>query len=159
MAAPSLSGRGSPLACLWRPNGRAVAFRTRVPPGNACREARHFQTAGSPRDGDNRTVMDHDPFRLDRSRASVRFAVRLVPRAGLDRVDGVSAEGTLKVRVAAPAIDGLANAALLRVLAHDLNVPRTSVRIIAGATGRQKLILVDGVSPEGVSHRWPGIKV
>ena len=37
-----------------------------------------------------------------------RFGVRLTPRGGLDRVDGV-ADGTLRARVAAPAVDGAAN--------------------------------------------------
>jgi uncharacterized protein YggU (UPF0235/DUF167 family) len=102
--------------------------------------------------------MDSDRRRLDRSRPSVRFAVRLLSRAGSDRVDGVSDDGTLQARVAAPATGGAANAALLRLLADELDVPRTSVRLVAGATWRQKLIVVDGCSPEVVSRRWPGIK-
>jgi hypothetical protein len=103
--------------------------------------------------------MDSNRLRPDPSRASARFAVRLMPRGGSDRVDGVSDEGTLLVRVAAPAVAGAANAALLRLLADELDLPRTSVRLVAGAVGRQKLIVVDGFSPEGVSRRWPGIKV
>ena len=74
-------------------------------------------------------------------------------------MDGVSDDGTLQARVSAPAAGGAANAALLRLLADELDVARTSVRLVAGATGRQKLILVEGFSPEGVSRRWPGIKV
>ena len=84
--------------------------------------------------------------------------MRLLPRAGSDSVDGVSNDGTLQVRVSAPASGGAANAALLRLLADELDVPRTSVRLVAGATWRQKLIVVDGCSPEAVSRRWPGIK-
>ncbi len=95
----------------------------------------------------------------DRSPASVRFAVRLTPRAGADRVDGVSDEGVLQVRVVAPAVDGAANAALVRLLADELDVARTSVQMVAGATGRRKLIVVDGVSPEEAAARWPGVKV
>jgi uncharacterized protein YggU (UPF0235/DUF167 family) len=95
----------------------------------------------------------------DRSPASVRFAVRLTPRAGVDRVDGVSDEGVLQVRVAAPAVNGAANAALVRLLADELDVARTSVQMVAGATGRHKLIVVDGVSPEEAAARWPGVKV
>ena len=95
----------------------------------------------------------------DRSPASVRFAVRLTPRGGADRVDGVSDEGVLQVRVAAPAVEGAANAALVRLLADELDVARTSVQMVAGATGRHKLIVVDGVSPEEAEARWPGVKV
>jgi uncharacterized protein YggU (UPF0235/DUF167 family) len=102
--------------------------------------------------------MDSDRW-IDRSRASTRFAVRLMPRGGADRVDGVSEEGVLQARVAAPAVGGAANAALLRLLADELDVSRSSVRLVAGATGRHKLIMVDGLSPQAVATRWPGIKV
>lgn len=95
----------------------------------------------------------------DRLPASVRFAVRLTPRSGADRVDGVSDDGVLQVRVTAPAVDGAANAALLRLLADELDVARTSIQMVAGATGRRKLIVVDGVSPDEAEARWPGVKV
>ena len=42
---------------------------------------------------------------------------------------------------------------MLRIVSH------TSVRLVAGATGRQKLIVVDGLLPQDVARRWPGIKV
>jgi uncharacterized protein YggU (UPF0235/DUF167 family) len=96
---------------------------------------------------------------LDRSHTFARFAVRLMPRGGADRIDGVSEEGVLQARVAAPAVGGAANAALVRMLANELDISKTSVRLVAGATGRQKLIVVDGVSPQTVATRWPGIKV
>lgn len=82
-----------------------------------------------------------------------------MPRGGQDRIDGVSEEGVLQVRVAAPAVGGAANAALVRLLADELDAPRSAVRLVAGATGRQKLIAVDGISPQAVAQRWPGIKV
>lgn len=103
--------------------------------------------------------MAHDRWSPDRSRNSARFAVRLTPRGGLDRVDGVSDEGVLLTRVAAPAVGGAANASLVRLLADELDLPRSNVRLVAGATGRRKLIVVDDVSPERVAERWPGIKV
>ncbi len=108
--------------------------------------------------GDNRTVRPgfHHP---DRSPFSVRFAVRLTPRGGADRVDGVSDDGVLQARVSAPAVGGTANAALIRLLADELDVARGSVQMVAGATGRHKLVVVDGISPQDVELRWPGVKV
>ncbi len=114
---------------------------------------------GDVRQGSHNLGMDSSHRPLDRQHASARFAVRLMPRGGADRVDGVSDEGVLQARVSAPAVGGAANAALVRLLAEELNVSRTSVRLVAGATGRQKLIVVDGLSPQGVADRWPGIKV
>ena len=88
----------------------------------------------------------------------VRFAVRVTPRAGVDRVDTV-VEGALRLRVAAAPADGEANAAVCRVLATELGVGRGSVRLVAGATGRRKLVEVDGVDPAALRARWPGLAV
>lgn len=92
------------------------------------------------------------------SSSDVRFAVRLAPRSSSNRVDGVL-DGVLKVRVTAPAVEGAANTALVYLLAEELGVARRDVRIVAGATSRQKLVVVDGVDPEAIVARWPGLRV
>jgi uncharacterized protein len=89
--------------------------------------------------------------------ASVRFSVRLTPRGGADRVDGV-VDGVLRARVAAPAVDGAANQALLRLLADVLDVSRRDVRLVSGTTARTKVIAVDGVAAERLLERWPGLR-
>ena len=90
--------------------------------------------------------------------SDVRFAVRLTPRSAVERVVDV-VDGILRVRVMAPAVEGAANTALIRLLADELGVARRDVRIVAGATSRQKLVVVDGVGPEAVVARWPGLRV
>ena len=92
------------------------------------------------------------------SHPGVRFAVRLIPRGGLDRIEGV-VDGELRAKVAAPAVDGAANHAILRLIAAELDVPRTTVRLAAGATGRRKLVAVDDIDPAEVQARWPGMEV
>ena len=89
---------------------------------------------------------------------AVRFAVRLTPRGGSDRVEGVT-DGVLTVRVSAPPVEGAANQALLRLIAAELDVPRRDVRLVAGAGGRSKLVVVDGVDRELVLRRWPGLRL
>jgi len=88
----------------------------------------------------------------------VRFAVHLTPRGGRDRVEGVN-DGLLAVRVAAAPVDGAANQSLLRMLADELGLPRRSIRLVAGETARRKVVEVDGVSPEVLRARWPGLAV
>ena len=88
----------------------------------------------------------------------MRFAVRLTPRSAAERVEGV-VDGALKVRVMAPAVEGAANTALIRVVADELGIARSDVRIVAGATSRRKLVVVDGISADAVVARWPGLKV
>ncbi len=88
---------------------------------------------------------------------AVRIPVRLTPRGGSDRVDGV-ADGALRVRVAAPPVDGAANRSLLRLLAEELGVPRGAVRLVAGETSRVKVVEVGGVEPAAIAARWPGLR-
>ncbi len=88
----------------------------------------------------------------------VRFAVRLSPRATVTRVDDV-VDGALRVRVASPAVEGAANLALIRLLADELGLAVRDVRIVAGARGRQKLVMTEGVTPEALVARWPGLRV
>ncbi len=65
----------------------------------------------------------------------------------------------LRIRVAAPAVEGAANTALVRLLADELGLAIRDVRIVAGAKSRQKLVMVDGLSPDAVVARWPGLRV
>ena len=90
--------------------------------------------------------------------SNVRFAVRLTPRSAVERVEDV-VDGVLKVRVMAPAVEGAANSALIRLLADAVGVSRRDVRIVAGATSRQKLVVIEGVEPEAIVARWPGLRV
>jgi uncharacterized protein YggU (UPF0235/DUF167 family) len=87
---------------------------------------------------------------------TARFAVRLTPRGGSDRVDGVGEDGALRVRVAAPPVDGAANEALCRLLARELGVARGAVRVVAGDAGRRKVLEVDADAGT-LAARWPGL--
>jgi hypothetical protein len=79
----------------------------------------------------------------------VRFDVRVQPRASRSEVTGEQ-EGALRVRLAAPPVNGAANEALVELLAKLLHVAKRDVRIVTGATSRRKLVEVDGVTAEQV---------
>ena len=53
-----------------------------------------------------------------------------------------------KLHVAAPPVDGKANAAIIRFLAKLASVPAASVRIIAGLSASAKIVEIDGVTSE-----------
>ena len=93
----------------------------------------------------------------DAGRGGARIPVRLTPRGGADRVDGV-VDGVLRVRVSAPPVDGAANRALVRLLAAELGIPKRDVRLVAGDTARTKQVAIDGVTPDTVVARWPGLR-
>lgn len=93
---------------------------------------------------------------MSRGDAEIRFGVRLTARGGADRVEGVE-EGWLRCRVSAPAVDGAANEALLRLLAGELGLPRSGIRIESGAKARRKIVCVDAVVRPRLAARWPGL--
>jgi uncharacterized protein (TIGR00251 family) len=81
----------------------------------------------------------------------LELTVRLTPRGGADRIEGVGeAEGRpcLRVRVAAAPVEGAANAALIALLARTFGLPRTAVRFVAGENARLKRLHLRGAAPE-----------
>jgi uncharacterized protein len=71
--------------------------------------------------------------------------VRVQPRSSKDALAG-EREGALVVRLKAPPVDGAANEALARFLGKALDVAPSAVRVVAGTSGRNKLVAVSGIS-------------
>ena len=80
------------------------------------------------------------------------LAVWVSPGAPHSEVVGV-ADGRLRVKLAAPAHEGKANAELVRLVAETLGVPRRQVAVATGATGRRKLLRVQGVTLDEARRR------
>ncbi len=78
--------------------------------------------------------------------------VRVTPRASREGVGG-EREGALVLRVSAPPVEGAANAAVARLLADTLGVPASAVDVVRGASGRDKLLRVRGLSSAAVRER------
>lgn len=72
------------------------------------------------------------------------FNVKVVPRASRSELVGEQ-DGALRVRIAAPPVDGAANDELLRLLAKKLEVKPSSVTIISGHGARMKKIGIKGI--------------
>lgn len=70
-----------------------------------------------------------------------------MPRARRTAVAGRHGDA-IRIRLAAPPVDGAANTELVRFLAERLRVPRSAVAIRSGATGRRKTVSVTGVTTE-----------
>mgnify|MGYP000038169336 FL=1 len=76
--------------------------------------------------------------------AELTIMVRVIPRSSKSEVVGI-VDGNLKVRVAAPPVDGAANAELIKVLSRHFDVARREITIISGETSRIKKVLVGGL--------------
>jgi uncharacterized protein (TIGR00251 family) len=79
----------------------------------------------------------------------IAILVAASPRASRTEVAGVAA-GRLRIRLAAPPVEGAANEELVRFLARALGVPRSAVAVTAGAAGRRKTVLVRGIAAAAV---------
>ena len=85
----------------------------------------------------------------DRERGTVTFTVRVQPRASRDEIVG-AVEGTLKVRLLAPAVENRANEALVEFLASLLKTSKSAVRIRSGEQSRVKRVEIFGVTAQQV---------
>ena len=83
---------------------------------------------------------------------TARLRVHVQPRAKRSEVAGRHGDA-VKVRLAAPPVDGAANEALVRFLAEALDLPRRAVRIVSGLSARQKVVEVDGLSAADLERR------
>jgi uncharacterized protein (TIGR00251 family) len=81
----------------------------------------------------------------------VRIRVRVQPRASRTETAGVH-DGVLRIRVAAPPVEGEANEALVRFLAKRLRVATSRITLASGAWGRTKVVEVEGVAVDDVAR-------
>lgn len=75
---------------------------------------------------------------------SIVFKVQVVPRASRSEIVGEH-NGALRIRIAAPPVDGAANEELVKLLARALRVPRSAVEITAGHSAKLKTVRVAGL--------------
>ena len=69
--------------------------------------------------------------------------IRLKPGAKNDAIDAAP-DGVIAMRVTSPPVEGKANAHALKLIAEKLRIPKSSCRIIRGATARTKVIAIEG---------------
>jgi len=81
----------------------------------------------------------------------MRISVRVIPRSSRNVLEWD--EGSIRARLTAPPVDGAANAALIELLSKQLALPRRNIEIVRGATSRQKIIEIVGLTLEEVEKR------
>ena len=74
------------------------------------------------------------------------LTVRAAPRASKSAIAGLHGDA-IRIQLAAPPVDGEANAELVRLLSKLLGVSKSSVRIISGTQGKDKKVFCLGVAP------------
>lgn len=92
-------------------------------------------------------------FHLHDGKRGSALAVRVTPRASDNKIAEVLNDGTVKIHIAAPPVDDKANQELIRFLSDILGVPKSRIEIVAGLTGRDKLISVLDMDADTVHKR------
>ena len=82
---------------------------------------------------------------------TARLIVHVQPRAGRSEIAGRYGDA-VKIRLAAPPVDGAANEELVRFIAELLRVPQSAVTITAGLTSRRKTLKIAGITPEALNE-------
>ena len=81
--------------------------------------------------------------RYDPASQRISLALHVQPNARKNEIVGLHGDA-LKVKIAAPAADNKANAALIAFLSETLDVPKSAVTLRHGATGRRKVVEITG---------------
>lgn len=92
-------------------------------------------------------------FRLHDGKTGAAIAVRITPRSSRNEISEILDDGTVKIRLTAPPVEGKANTALLEFLASVLSVKVNQLEIVAGQTGKDKLITVTEIDSVTVQKR------
>lgn len=92
-------------------------------------------------------------FKLHDGKHGAAIAIRVVTRAKKNEIAEIMGDGTLKVRVTAPPVEGKANKAVIDLIAEVLDVPASSVEIVAGARSREKLISIIDLGAVAVQQK------
>jgi uncharacterized protein len=91
-------------------------------------------------------AMAYDPV------MSTRIEMTVQPRASKTELAGMH-DGRIKIRLAAPPVDGAANAELVSFVAAQLGVAKSKVRVVAGEASRRKVLEVDGLDEQTVEAK------
>lgn len=73
------------------------------------------------------------------------FTIQVVPRAGQNRIVGF-VDGALKIKIAAPPVEGAANEACIEFFSRLFRISKSSVSLLAGEHHKKKVVFLRGVS-------------
>jgi uncharacterized protein (TIGR00251 family) len=92
-------------------------------------------------------------YHLHDGKSGSALAVRITPRASRNEIHEILDDGTVKIRITAAPVEGQANQALIDFLSSVLGVPKTKLEIVAGQSGRDKIVAVENMSAKEVQQK------
>ncbi len=92
-------------------------------------------------------------FHLHNGKMGAAITVRVVPRSSRNQIMEIQEDGTIKIRLKAAPVEGQANKALIDFLSDVLDVPKSNIEIVAGMSGRDKLITILDLDSDAVQKK------
>ena len=84
---------------------------------------------------------------LRESKKGITFDIQVIPNASRAEIADVQ-EGAFKVKVTAPPVEGAANEACIKLLANELGLKKSQIKISSGAKSRKKTVMIKDISKE-----------
>ncbi len=69
--------------------------------------------------------------------------IKVVPHSSKNEIVGPMADGTIKIKLKAPPVDGQANQELIKFLSEEYKTPKSQIEIIKGLTGKNKTVKIN----------------
>jgi uncharacterized protein len=95
-------------------------------------------------------------YRLHDGKTGAAMAVRITPRAAHNEIVEIQSDGTVRIHLTVAPVDGEANVELVAFLSEILGVPKSRIDIVAGTSGRDKLVSVLDMDSDGMHKRIVG---
>ena len=100
--------------------------------------------------------MSNRNYHLHDGKSGAALAVRVTPRSSRNEIVEIQSDGTVKIHLTAAPVDGKANEDLVVFLSDVLGVPKSRIEIVAGASGRDKLVSVLDMDADEMHKRIVG---
>jgi uncharacterized protein (TIGR00251 family) len=92
-------------------------------------------------------------YHLHNGQKGSALAIRVTPRASHNEIVEILSDGTVKIRLTAPPVEGKANQALIEFLSDVLDIPTSRIEIVAGENGRDKLVSIMDMDAVSVQQK------
>lgn len=71
------------------------------------------------------------------------YKFKVTPRSRISEILETQPDGIIKVKLAAPPVDGAANEALIELISEEWEIPKSKIQLKSGHTGRLKTLLIE----------------
>jgi hypothetical protein len=97
-------------------------------------------------------MTDQHRFQFHDFKSGGALHVRVQAGARKNEISEILEDGTIKIRLTAPAVEGKANHALIEYISNLLKVNSSAIEIVAGLRSKDKLITVTNIDPEQIEQ-------